>query len=94
MNDMTELTSYEFLGYHLPFQIISGLKRYIEERIKPGHFLTAVIRNDLSEAFGRADHECLTNLPAIVAYFYNEAPSACWGSPEKMEKWLESGKSK
>jgi len=27
----------------------------------------------------------------IVKFFYNEAPSACWGSLEKMEKWIEIG---
>ena len=80
---------YKFLGYYFPPHVMPGLQLYINERINPGHFLTAVICNDLNGAFTRADSECMANMPAIVAYLYNEAPGTCWGSPEKMEKWLK-----
>jgi hypothetical protein len=40
------------------------------------------------ERVGRADDQNIKVLPAFVAYFYNEAPSQCWGSKEKMESWL------
>jgi len=89
MNDTTEPTTYEFMGYHVPAHIMPGLRQYVNERIAPGGFLTAVIRNDLAAAYGAADNKCMKNLPAIVAYLYNEAPRACWGSQERMDKWLE-----
>lgn len=73
----------------LPEHIRAGAKRYIEERIPPGNFLTAVICNDLRESFGRADPTNIARMFDIVYFFYNETPSACWGSKEKMEKWLE-----
>ena len=50
--------------------------------------LRAVICNNLKDACGLADDDNLQNLPAFVAYFYNIAPSACWGSPEKYQAWI------
>ena len=69
--------------------MMGAIQRYIEQGISPGHFLTAVIDNNLSEAVARAADENLRNLPAFVAYFYNEAPSQCWGSREKRRAWME-----
>lgn len=71
-----------------PPSVREGLKNYIEHRIPTGGFLNAVLCNNLSEAFGRADHinrECLFQ---IASWIYNEAPAACWGNPSKVEKWL------
>lgn len=82
---------YRFQEFYIPDRMMPGIKRYIEEKVQPGDFLTAVIQNDLSEACAKADDENMRNLPAYMAYFYNQAPSACWGSKEKMKAWLESG---
>ena len=30
----------------------------------------------------------MANIPAYVGYFYNEAPSNCWGSSELMGAWM------
>ena len=79
---------YNFRQFYIPDRMMPALKRYIEEKIPPGHFLTAVICNDLTEACGRADDENMANLPAYVAYLYNEAPANCWGSKKKMKLWL------
>jgi len=73
----------------LPEHIRGGAKRYIEYGIQPGHFLTAVICNDLFEAFARADITCRNALFDIVGFFYNEAPGGCWGSSEKMKAYIE-----
>lgn len=86
-----ETVAYEFRNFWIPTRMMPGIRRYIEKYIKPGDFLTQVICNNLKEACGKADEENMTNLPAYVAYFYNEAPSPCWGSPEKMEAWLKLG---
>ena len=72
----------------LPPHIRAGARSYIEDGIKPGGFLTAVICDDLAEAFSRADHinrECLAD---IVGFFYNEAPSPSRGSKTAMNEWL------
>ncbi len=79
---------YEFNGFHIDADMLDGIRNYITHGIEPGGFLTAVICNDLCGAVGRADSRNLPNLPAFVGYFYNEAPSPCWGSPAKMDAWL------
>ena len=85
---------YRFQQFHIPDRMMGAVRRYIEDGTPPGDFLTAVIRNDLKEACGRADEENIGNLPAYVAYFYNEAPASCWGSPEKMRDWMVSFEAK
>jgi hypothetical protein len=73
-----------------PGNTAGGAKRWIENRIMPGDFLAAVIRNNLKEALGRADIENRAAIFDIVSWWYNEAPSPCWGSPEKVKAWAKS----
>jgi len=86
------ITGYGFRKWYIPDRMMGGIRRYIDEKIKPGEFLTAVICNDLAEAVGQADDENINNLPAYVSYFYNLAPAICHGSKKKMDEWLEGGK--
>jgi hypothetical protein len=65
-----------------------ALDRYIEHGILPGDFLTAVLENNLSESFGRADEWNRQNLFQIVRYIYNEIPMDAWGSREKVRAWV------
>ena len=83
---------YELQIYEIPHGMRDSLERYVNGRIKPGDFLQAVIKNDLKESVLLADYENMANLPAYVNYFYNHAPSICWGSAKKMEAWLKGGK--
>jgi len=80
--------SYRFREFVIPDYMMEGLELYIEHGVEPGHFLSAVIKNDLADAVGRADDHNLRNLPAYVGYLYNEAPATCWGSAEKMKAWV------
>jgi len=75
----------------LPPHLQGGVKRYIEEGVPPGGFLTAVIENNLRLAVGHADSTSLAALPEIVQFFYNESPGDCWGTPEKRKLWMETG---
>ena len=68
--------------------IMASLRRYIENRIPTGGFLEAVLSNDLKEAVGRADGDNMRVLPELVGWLYNEAPSNCWGSPQRVKDWL------
>uniref|UniRef100_A0A6M3IPB7 Uncharacterized protein n=1 Tax=viral metagenome TaxID=1070528 RepID=A0A6M3IPB7_9ZZZZ len=79
---------YKFLDFYIPPRMMGGINRYVNGGVRPGHFLQAVISNDLTQACWRADDENLKNLTAFVAYFYNKTPSGCWGSGEKMERWI------
>jgi hypothetical protein len=92
IDDKLVKTNYCCRQWYIPEHMMGGIRRYVDDRIKPGKFLTAIICNDLSDAVGRADDENLKNLPAYVAYFYNEAPSDSWGSKEKMNDWLGTDK--
>ena len=84
--------SYKFREFYIPERMMPGIERYVQDRVMPGSFLQAVISNDLRLACANADEENLRNLPAYVAYFYNETPSGCWGSQEKMFYWISGGK--
>lgn len=73
----------------LPERMHGGIRRYIEHGIPPGHFLTAVICNDLREACGCADDENRRLLFEYVQFFYMYAPRGCWGSEENFKAWVQ-----
>ena len=79
---------HTFRNFYVPDHMMDGIERYVEHGINPGHFLTAIITNDLRETIGRADDENLQNIPAYVDYFYDNTPASCWGSPEQMGAWV------
>lgn len=72
----------------LPDHMQGAMERYIEHGMLPGSFLTAVLENDLFEAVGRADEVNKYSLPQYVMFLYNYAPSGCYGSREKIERWV------
>ncbi len=86
-NTLTQ--GYEFRGFTIPARMLDAVNRYIQDGDPPGDFLTAVICNNLREAVGKADDHNTANLPAYIAYLYNEAPPGSWGSLEKMRDWME-----
>lgn len=73
-----------------PNHLGAALQRYIEQRTPLGGFMTAVVENNLREACAMADHVNQHQLWDIVNWLYNEAPSQCWGSPEKVKQWLST----
>ena len=72
----------------IPKGTLDGIKRYVEDRIPPGDFLTAVLENNLRESFNQADEENRKALFEIVCHCYNALPFICWGSPGKVKNWL------
>lgn len=82
-----KLLTFRYRGSKIPTRMHGGLLRYLQQGILPGSFLKAIICNDLREACSQADDENLFILPVYVSFFYNETPSTCWGSKEKMEAW-------
>lgn len=71
-------------------EIKASLQRYVEHHIEPGGFLRAVLENDLFTAVGKADYINIHKLHEICVYIYNVLPITCWGSPEKVEEWLQN----
>jgi len=84
---------YRYRKYYIPDYMMNGLELYIDRGVLPGSFLTAVLENDLKEAVSRADDTNIDNLPAYMAYLYNEAPAECYGSPERVTEWVKKKQS-
>lgn len=79
---------YSYRGFTIPIHMLQALNRYLYQGIMPGDFLRAVICNDLFLSVGRADDHNVVNLPAYVAYLYNNAPGKSWGSEKIMQDWI------
>jgi hypothetical protein len=75
----------------MPIRMQQSVVSYVLHRVPPGHFLTAVMSNNLLEAIGRADETNYKLLREWVRLFYNcdAIPSECWGSAEAVEEWLK-----
>jgi hypothetical protein len=68
----------------------NSLAQYVKFGGPLGHFLDAVVTNDLAEAVGRADETNRQALPGLVMFLYNRVPSDCWRTPEKVARWREA----
>ena len=88
MNDPILDGEYHFREFMIRRDMLEALWRYIDKGIPTGDFLRAILAHDLMEACNRADHWNLPNLPAYAAYLYNEVPSVCHGSYEKVDAWI------
>lgn len=72
----------------VPSHLWPGLERYFLDRVEPGQFLVALIRNDLRMAVGLADPASLEALPSLCKFLYNFAPTQSHGSRTIVDKWL------
>ena len=75
----------------LPEHMQGGARRYIENGIRPGNFLTAVLENNLTGAFGRADSTNLQSIATWCEWLTWEIPALAWGSPEIVRNWIAHG---
>lgn len=94
-NTITDLPQYT-AGHRpdwslIPGYMTGGLRRYIENGIAPGSFLSAVLRNDLQEAVSCADDTNRYILHNYIKFLYNYAPPDCYGSEHAYSRWVEKG---
>ena len=75
----------------VPEHIHESIIAYVMVGQPVGSFLTAVFENNLMEAFKCADDMNLDAMHNIVRFIYEDVPSTCHGSPEKVKKWIEIG---
>jgi len=75
----------------IPQRVKYAIDRHVEVGQPCGHFVTAVLENNLREAFMRADENSEAAMREIVMYCYNEIPSPSWGSKEKVDEWRVMG---
>lgn len=74
---------------HVRPEIIDAIDRHVCFGLKPGHFVTAALQNDLTEAVSRDSNEG-RDLKGIVQYLYNEIPGNAWKSKEHFMQWRSS----
>ncbi len=77
-------------GGEIPDYMREGLRQWVMFGRTPGHFLTAVLKNDLREACVRADDTNVALLLTYVRFLYNEVPGTCWGSKDHVTSWLRN----
>lgn len=65
-----------------------GMRRYIDEHIRPGGFLSAVLSNDLMSALRTADELNSVCLGKYAKFLHYYAPQDCYGSREKVAAWV------
>ena len=73
----------------VPAHFKEAIDLYVKEGIMPGDFGYAVLTNNLIGCFMYADSINLAHLGEIVSYMWWEVPYCCWGSDEKVRKWVE-----
>ena len=74
---------------HLPLHLQPGIHRFIDQGIRPGHFLSAILENDLALACRLAHPDVRSRIWDIVAYIDQEAPAGAWGNAQRVERWIQ-----
>jgi len=83
----------------LPVNLQGGMKRYIEEGIKPGDFLCRCLENDFVGAVGKAGPPTGVSLGeylnGVASFLWNELPdrgysTSPWGSAEAIGRYIQS----
>lgn len=66
-----------------------AFRMWIEHGVCPGTGIYAILRHDLM-AICICDDETVRQLPQIMRWLHNHAPSACHGSTEKVTAWKKA----
>lgn len=75
---------------NLPIEhLLESLDAWAKQGRPMGDFLTRVVENDLFGCLGHADINSRMHLFDVCRYIYNELPSSCWGSKEKVAAWAK-----
>lgn len=85
------MNTYHIRYDSLPEHLRDGMRLYVESGIQPGGFLTAFMSNDLMGAMGRADEISRAGFFQIASFLYNDAPSNCHGSSNRVREWIAVG---
>ena len=73
---------------NIPSQLIYNLEQFLRYGHNPGHFLTAVLNNNLSQAVCRADSESLKELKNLIILIHNHFPGR-FLHPNAVEEFQE-----
>ena len=78
--------NYDNLPEHMQY----AAKAYIEGGVWPGDFLRAVLKNDLVEAFVRADNVNSICMRDWAEWVYS-IPRTAWKNSENIDAWIAVG---
>jgi len=70
---------------------VDTVQMYLENGTPMGGFYTALFENNLARAVITADSHNKHKLIAITQWLLWYAPTACYGSPEKVHNWMYKG---
>ena len=90
--DQRERLQAALEGTKIPDYMWTKLINYIVEGVPTGGFLHAILSNDLKRACNAADEANQLAIYDYVFFLHNNAPAACWGSPERVANWMEIAK--
>lgn len=76
---------------NIPATTLHDLIRYCVEGRGGGHFINALLTNDLQGAFKHADNSNIRALWAITTWLFNRAPRECQGSKVVVDEWRMRG---
>ncbi len=72
----------------VPRRMRSAIISYLIRGVDPGGFLGAVLRNDLADAFSRADAENVGCMKHYAAFLYSVCPTNAQGG--SVDAWIEA----
>ena len=75
----------------IPDYMIESLVQYILIGRPVGHFLTAIINNDLKGAVNRGDDMNQCRIVNYVKFLFNYAPHGSWGYEGSTNMWIARG---
>lgn len=87
---LEEAMVHDIRWYRIPPHMQSGLRDFFEIGRPVGHFLTAVLSNDLMESFSRADENNRRIMHDYCLFLYNQAPQI-ERSKKGVENWIKAG---
>lgn len=88
MNSDDELSSVDRQAWSVD---LYALERYRHQHAPLGHFLKAIVTNDLMGATHFADTIRRPMLANYASYVFNQLPAMAVGSPEAYDRWLLVG---
>ena len=75
----------------LPGHMVPGFCRWILFGEYSGDFLNAFVRGNLFGAMAKADQHNIDNMHRTCMFFWNYAPSGCFGDEARAERWNAQG---
>lgn len=69
--------------------VLRRLEEFRDSGADPGHFVGAILRNDLLGACRHADDRNAWLLPIYVTWCANELPSMSWQSQAQVDAWRQ-----